>query len=1130
LREFLKSVMSFSWAMSLFGVRQMGSVAVGDTRVADSFDKVARAAQEQLDNSMKRAYGAGAGLQASGNSSVSAGLQASGPRAGSTAPPASTPSAPPQSKAQSSLPQSVTTRRANVQPGRLNRDVFIALGGGLSAGAGDFVLSEEFQSGSFPAQMAAQMGADFPQPLLEAPGIGNPTGFEQLPVIVPRPPQTTLLRDVPPKPVYNLSIPGFRIADTLALRPVQPLIHRDNAKQTLVNVTLGIIPISRGLDGQYPTQLEYAQKLRPTLALVELGYDEAIEAAATGKPELIPEPSRFAEDYRKVLADLRRTGAQLLALTVPDPLDTAWLSNIGAAERVLKLEPGLLEAMYTLKHDDLLTVTGLNEISFQLFARSVGPLPDNAVLPRPIANAITDRVARINSEIVRAAGEHNALVFDLCGLFRSVKRQGMPAGSRIFTGEYLGGFYSLNGYYPGKAGHAIIANQILAQLNQVFGSNFPAIDVNSVVPSDPIANYRAAGGRNWTQQDLELATSNVNSGDRLHANGPSVDFTGSASSHSDTAPLTAKTPKGPLRLPRSLEQVLPLNKDASYFGDGLSPLNCTNPRDIQWSSGGNYLFGGLAMVDSHLTGNIRITFTPPMDDITRFQIRFEGGFTGDDSLLVTPRYFKMGFQRNRVDEVPNLVSGGTLNLRTGEVSELQVYAAYGSTALMALVSVNPNFPKQPLTFPGQYGSAWALFEQRPDGNLDFTFYGSTFVPLGNDVFWPLNFVGPTLEFSRVPANGTAMHPHLQLSTRESPSHFAEEVVNDFPFNTLQEFTFYTHNSSFGDAFTLAVPQLGGPAKGRSELLGRALVQFGGRCGNTVPIAVACVNPSGVLTNAPQTPIAKVFPGRLFSGPQGFNEFLRFPLRTYALDDLSIMSDPFDISVGAIDLRTGRSVNDVLHRAFINQDLIFALIRVEPRTPQSSFYFRGPLVLFLGPDRRLVLRFASTVMVPFPDGFGFPQPDFSSAYMVGAHSRLDPFLWFRAMQEAPVQAIKSGGQSDVVASTGERFSYSYSIPSDPTANSAQFEYENYSQQGAFRMHSLASVSFTRSLGSAWSPSDYDTISFSGFGIWSKDGVQTVQQVAVQISTSAESPYVGIQIDSGNVSNVNTKPMIEAEALP
>ena len=52
---------------------------------------------------------------------------------------------------------------------------------------------------------------------------------------------------------------------------------------------------------------------------------------------------------------------------------------------------------------------------------------------------------------------------------------------------------------------------------------------------------------------------------------------------------------------------------------------------------------------------------------------------------------------------------------------------------------------------------------------------------------------------------------------------------------------------------------------------------------------------------PDSPITQSFPSRLSAGPQGFNEFLRFPLRTYPLDDLSIIDDPFDISVGALDL-------------------------------------------------------------------------------------------------------------------------------------------------------------------------------------------------------------------------------------
>ena len=47
-----------------------------------------------------------------------------------------------------------------------------------------------------------------------------------------------------------------------------------------------------------------------------------------------------------------------------------------------------------------------------------------------------------------------------------------------------------------------------------------------------------------------------------------------------------------------------------------------------------------------------------------------------------------------------------------------------------------------------------------------------------------------------------------------------------------------------------------------------------------------------------------------------------------------------------------------------------------------------------------------------------------------------------------------------------------------------------------------------------------ITFGGFGTWSKD--KDVHQVSVHISTAEDEPYVGIQVDGGTTSNVNTKP--------
>ncbi|MCA1592678.1 MAG: hypothetical protein LC754_08525, partial [Acidobacteria bacterium] len=155
-----------------------------------------------------------------------------------------------------------------------------------------------------------------------------------------------------------------------------------------------------------------------------------------------------------------------------------------------------------------------------------------------------------------------------------------------------------------------------------------------------------------------------------------------------------------------------------------------------------------------------------------------------------------------------------------------------------------------------------------------------------------------------------------------------------------------------------------------------------------------------------------------------------------------------------------------------------------------------------------------------------------------NSRLDPFLWMHALQDGDAgQHVKEGGEQDVISSTGERFSYRYVISSDNKAHRQPvFEYENHSQQGKFRLHSLAWVGFGNSQGSRPAsgsrrkPAEFDTVSFTGFGIWSKDGVEVLLQASAQISTSRARPFVGIQIDNGAVSNVNTKPPNIKDAMP
>jgi hypothetical protein len=1152
-RELVKSMFGFSWAQSLFGLRQFsGGLTSGNNAAA--FDHIAQAAEAELSEPVKNLFRLGDRLQhetvdvLSGNFSRSNSVsQGTGQSAAGQTTPAQgqtpgTPSASPSSPGSSSKPASPSTSGPayRVNSGRLDKSSFVVLGEGLAAGMGDFNLSEDTQRESFPAQMARQMQTDLPQPEIQAPGICYPIGFSRPMVLVPQPLQSTVFKRIPPLPVRNLSVPGFTIEDALGLRPVQPLIRRDSHKLTALNLTLGVLHIARGEAGKAPTQLEYALQCGPTFALICLGFSEVLQAATEGAANLLPRADSFRADYSRLLKPLRESGAEVLVLTIPDPLDTAYFATVPLASKILKVEPNVISALYGIDADDLVTVHGLNEIGFQLFGRAIGKLPQNATLSCKAAEQISRRIAELNDSIVSIAREHGAQVYDLCAFFRRLKTESFNTGTRMLTGEYLGGFYSLNGYYPGATGHAIIASELLQALNLNYGSAFPQPDIAAVSQTDPVASYKQAEGPCWTLADLPLTPPVAHQPDE-----GDYALGGSASGASEPQPTgweALGSPAGeaptPLRLPSNLEQTLPLSKAASYFGDGIGAVNCRDPQGIQFGSCGSWLFGGLAMVDSHLSGNLRIRFTPPQDNVTRFEISFEGGFAGDDAVLTTPQYFKMWFKQARVDEAPGLISSGKLNLANGLISELQVYAAYSSTALFALVGSNPQWPRVPITFRMEssqqyYGSAWAEFEQREDGLLDFTFYGSMFAPVGPGIRWPLNFVGPSGQFATIPAAGTVMHPHLHLSTKE-PARGGE--CPDIPFNTVQELTLFTHNSSFGDAFTLHAPQLAGKATGRSHLLGRVLLQYGVRSGNTVPAAVFAVNPGGLMEELEPSPITQVFPGRLYPGPIGFDEILRFPLRSYSLDDLAIIDDPFDISVGAVDLRTGRFVNKLLHRGFINQDLIFALLRVEPRTPGSSFNFRGPAVLEKGADGGPVFRFMGEVFIPYTEGFLFPNPNLTTGFPVGANSRLDPFLWLHAIGDQRAgDYLKTGEGRNIMSSVGEQFSYRYSIPNDQSKHTAVFEYENHSQQGKFRMHSLAWVGFSNSRGSQRKSGSrksvsYDTLSFTCFGVWSKDGVDTLLQASAQFSTSPERPYVGIQVDSGVVSNVNTKPPNIKNAAP
>ena len=592
---------------------------------------------------------------------------------------------------------------------------------------------------------------------------------------------------------------------------------------------------------------------------------------------------------------------------------------------------------------------------------------------------------------------------------------------------------------------------------------------------------------------------------------------------------TTLLPK-PLTLPPGMIEYLPIVKDASFFGDAVKVVDCDpNATTTPLGLCHNTLFGGLALMSSHLQGFIQIRFYPPINGISHFEVSHLSNLQGDDTVMKAPQFYEMPIQHNFVLDPFTNLSSGDLNLNTGQVTNLNYRVLFTNTFYTALQNVNPKLVGNPFEFPGGYGIAEADFAQRPDGLLDFSMFGTTALPLGaslldDPVRMPLPFCGPMIQCSSIQAPGMVLHPFIRISTVPLSDPPCGANCPNIPTNTVLNFTSFSYATSLGDNFDLDISQLGGLGPARSQMAGRAHIQFGEKAGNFLPFIIQTVPPEGLIGPAPTgTPLG-------FSlGLLGQSEFLYFPKLTYFFSNVATGDDPVDVAVGELNLQTGTIVGGAgIFRSYFVQSIFLALSSLQPGIIPSSLPFKGPLLFETGTNGQLVFRFNgdSSFPVPFPI---FPTPDFKTGYFTGPGGRLDLFLRLQMMHPYdPPQTVKTGSATNVLSSINDRFSYSYSIPCNPLQGNATFTYTNDNASnkapngGTFTMQNLDSVSCINSRTSTAAPGDYDTVTFAGFGTWSQDS--NPHLATVQVSQSPDFPYVNIMIDAGFVSLANTKPVV------
>ncbi len=374
--------------------------------------------------------------------------------------------------------------------GKLVTTNFIVLGEGLGAGMADFSLRDVYQSQAFPVLIAAQLGTAFPTPLIEPPGIGSAPGFPAISVTIPARGQTSVRETFPPDLfVFNLSVPGLRLTDSINALPVRPMIQKNNSQQTVINFILGYPAITLKTSVPLWTQLQYAVAMNPSLALVELGYYDVLAAAVAGDATQLPNTATFQSNYQQILSTLAAgyPTPTLIATTVPNPMNTAYFSSLTAATAVVGAPASVLMSLYGFQATDLITVPGLIAISNQLTSGNIGTLPAGSSVSASFAAQVTASVTALNTAITNAAQQSNALVYDLNAQFAQFQTQGIVVSGQQLTSGYLGGIYSLDGYYPGWTAHAVIANGILSLLNTKFGTTYAMANVATQYAGDPAA-------------------------------------------------------------------------------------------------------------------------------------------------------------------------------------------------------------------------------------------------------------------------------------------------------------------------------------------------------------------------------------------------------------------------------------------------------------------------------------------------------------------------------------------------------------------------------------------------------------------------------------------------------------------
>jgi hypothetical protein len=376
------------------------------------------------------------------------------------------------------------------------------VGDSLSAGVENFSLLDTQQPNGYASLIANQANVNLTLPLVPYPGAPNVLqfgGMHPLPVIEPASgPLPTPPRDHPEQIPTNVSVPGVTLHQALTMQP--SFDPTASPVQQWAGIVLGFArPFP---DQPPPTEVQFAQQLKPTTVIEALGNNDALVPALTGALSMLTPLNSFAQDYKTVLDDLAAPGRTLIVANIPDVTQVPYFMSAQSISQQYGLPLATVTSMLGIGAYDYVRITAASDVYKILTGAEQGPLPAScpsplaALTPNPIpcvltatdADIIRGTIAAYNVVITWQALLHNAVIVDLYGLVDQIHTNGYTdnATGQHLTGDFLGGLFSLDGIHPTNTGYALVANRFIDTMNASLHTHIPDVDVNSVVAADPL--------------------------------------------------------------------------------------------------------------------------------------------------------------------------------------------------------------------------------------------------------------------------------------------------------------------------------------------------------------------------------------------------------------------------------------------------------------------------------------------------------------------------------------------------------------------------------------------------------------------------------------------------------------------